>query len=81
MRQPRIILIGNGRIIICDREKFHVIFNGTRVTYKNGKIIEVNAYQGKIPVGKDDVIFKLSNKGLVRIPIPQWISTDGGIQK
>lgn len=58
-----------------------MITNRTKVTFGNGKIIEVNAYQGKIPVGKDDVIFKLNSKGLVRIPIPQWISTDGDIEK
>ena len=79
MRQTRIILIRKRRIIIHDNKKFHVIINRTRVIYENGKIIEVNAYQGKIPVKKNDVIFKLSNKGLIRIPIPLRISTDGGL--
>ncbi len=55
------------------------LINGTRVTYENGKIIKIKTYQGKIPVRKDDVIFKLNNKGLVRVPIPQSISADGGL--
>ncbi len=81
MRQPRIILIGSGRIIIYEGKKLLIIINRTKVTYENGKIIEVNAYQGKIPVRKNDLIFKLSNKGLIRVPIPLWISTDDGLQK